>query len=445
MVLRSTITALILVTAFHASNNSVLARAQDRFAQLYSEELPASGSTEILFQAFGWDSTVNSKEGEWYNHLKANALVLKELGITHIWYPPVSRSVAHQGYMPGDYYDLGSEEDETYYGNEKELKDSLARFRSLGIQTVADVVVNHRTASHQEDGVWNVFHHKSGKMMWKKWALAKDDYKGTGAADTGDNFTPAPDIDHTNEVVRHDITKWLKWMKNEIGFDGWRFDFVKGYSGNYVAEYVNRSEVNFAIGEFWSSMGYQSQSILNPNQDPHRQKIVDWVDETRGIARAFDFTTKGILQEAVSRREYWRLKAEDGRQSGVMGWWPGKAVTFIDNHDTGSKQSHWPFPAENILEGYAYILTHPGTPTIFYEHYFEWGSNVRHKIQELAQLRVTHNVHKTSELTILEARQGFYLAEVGNKLLVQLGDEPYCEKEGWELAVSGQGYFVSIR
>ena len=60
MVLRSIITALILVTAFHASSNSVLARAQDRFAKVYSEELPASGSTEILFQAFGWDSTVNT-------------------------------------------------------------------------------------------------------------------------------------------------------------------------------------------------------------------------------------------------------------------------------------------------------------------------------------------------------------------------------------------------
>ena len=30
-------------------------------------------------------------------------------------------------------------------------------------------------------------------------------------------------------------------------------------------------------------------------------------DSTGGTAGAFDFTTKGILQEAVQRREYWRL------------------------------------------------------------------------------------------------------------------------------------------
>ena len=30
----------------------------------------------------------------------------------------------------------------------------------------------------------------------------------------------------------------------------------------------------------------------------------------------------------------------------MLGWWPSRAVTFIDNHDTGSTQAHWPFPAQ---------------------------------------------------------------------------------------------------
>jgi len=29
--------------------------------------------------------------------------------------------------------------------------------------------------------------------------------------------------------VRKDITAWMKWLRNNVGFDGWRFDFVKGY------------------------------------------------------------------------------------------------------------------------------------------------------------------------------------------------------------------------
>lgn len=39
----------------------------------------------------------------------------------------------------------------------------------------------------------------------------------------------APNIDHTQEFVRQDIIKWLKLLRS-IGFDGFRFDFVKGYS-----------------------------------------------------------------------------------------------------------------------------------------------------------------------------------------------------------------------
>lgn len=32
---------------------------------------------------------------------------------------------------------------------------------------------------------------------------------------------------------------------------------------------------------------------------------MNWVDSTGGTSAAFDFTTKGILQEAVGRQEYW--------------------------------------------------------------------------------------------------------------------------------------------
>lgn len=36
-------------------------------------------------------------------------------------------------------------------------------------------------------------------------------------------------------AVREDIKEWLKWLRNSIGFDGWRFDFVKGYSARRAA------------------------------------------------------------------------------------------------------------------------------------------------------------------------------------------------------------------
>ena len=54
----------------------------------------------------------------------------------------------------------------------------------------------------------------------------------------------------------------------------------------------------------------------------------------------------GILQEAMGRGEYWRLVDGQGRPPGLMGMWPSRAVTFIENHDTGqspwSKLVSWP-------------------------------------------------------------------------------------------------------
>lgn len=45
----------------------------------------------------------------------------------------------------------------------------------------------------------------------------------------------------------------------------------------------------------------------------------------------------------MQRNEFWRLKDHDGKPPGVMGWWPSRTTTFIENHDTGSTQVPLPF------------------------------------------------------------------------------------------------------
>ena len=38
----------------------------------------------------------------------------------------------------------------------------------------------------------------------------------------------------------------------------------------------------------------------------------------------------------MGRGEYWRLVDSQGRPPGLLGMWPSRAVTFIENHDTGT-------------------------------------------------------------------------------------------------------------
>lgn len=69
-----------------------------------------------------------------------------------------------------------------------------------------------------------------------------------------------------------DIKQWLSWLRSEIGFDGWRFDFVKGYPGRHVMEYIEASGPMTAVGEFWDDCAY-TDSKLEYNQ-VHQGAIV---------------------------------------------------------------------------------------------------------------------------------------------------------------------------
>ncbi len=79
-----------------------------------------------------------------------------------------------------------------------------------------------------EAGRWNKY---GGRLPWDTSAICCNNavFGGTGNHKTGEDYVAAPNIDHTQDFVRKDIIKWLKLLRS-IGFDGFRFDFVKGYS-----------------------------------------------------------------------------------------------------------------------------------------------------------------------------------------------------------------------
>ncbi len=126
-----------------------------------------------------------------------------------------------------------------------------------------------------------------------------------------------------------------------MGFDGVRLDFVKGFAGSHVRDYMEAASPDFAVGEYWDALAYGWDGAPEHNQDAHRQRTVDWINAAGGLATAFDITTKGVLMAATERCEYGRLRDARGKPPGLLGFWPSRAVTFVENHDTGSTQGHW--------------------------------------------------------------------------------------------------------
>ncbi|CAI9285104.1 unnamed protein product [Lactuca saligna] len=180
---------------------------------------PGTGTgREIVFQGFNWESC----RKKWYMDLAPKAADLSRCGITAVWLPPPTESVAPQGYMPSDLYNLNSA-----YGTQEELKHCIEEMHHHHLLALGDVVLNHRCAHKQsENGVWNIF---GGKLPWGPEAIVCDDpnFQGRGNPSSGDIFHAAPNIDHSQDFVRNDVKQWLNWLRNNIGYDGWRLDFVR--------------------------------------------------------------------------------------------------------------------------------------------------------------------------------------------------------------------------
>jgi alpha-amylase len=98
-----------------------------------------------------------------------------------------------------------------------------------------------------------------------------------------------------------------------------------------------------------------------------------------------------------------------------------------------------------VAAGYAYILTHPGLPSVFWDHYFMWGQDLHDRIQALIRLRHDLGINRASALTILKADNDRYAAQVDDKLVISLGGPGWEPGAGWSLKYHGESYAIWLK
>ena len=316
----------------------------------------------VMMEGFYWNCP-----GPWYPTMQSEASALANMaggyGINRIWFPPPQKSQSggySMGYDPYDYYDLGQLNQEgttaTHFGTQAQLKSAIAAFKALNISCIGDMVLNHRAGGQSENNGYtgtstytDFSGVASGKCLWHWGNFHPNscEYSDEGT------FGGYPDIYYGScASSQSDIQTWMQWLENanNAGFDGWRYDYVKGYHPWVVQDMNNATSPTFSVGEYWDS----SDNINN------------WVN-TVGNSSAFDFPLYYTMQAFCNDTSGGGnlatiLNTEDCYASRN----PFKAVTFCANHDTDQI-------VNDKMIAYAIILTYQGYPCIFWEDYFNYG------------------------------------------------------------------------
>lgn len=322
----------------------------------------------VILQGFNWTSF---NHGSWNKHLQQNIKGFKAKGIDKIWLPPLSKSHSSEGYFPDDHYNFNSA-----YGSSEDLWRLIDECNENEVDAIADVIS------------WTCL---------PSFCREKFNFDGK--------------IVSNDDKWEH-LCNWTHYL-SEKGVNGFRLDMAGIVPFDFVSHMPDNS---FIVGEIWGDMNYNNSELIY-NQDAHRQQIVDYIDNTRGLCHAFDFTTKGILQEALNSGEYWRLIDCSGQPYGVVGWYPQKSVTFIDNHDTQG-QHMWPF-GNKLVQGYAYILFHKGVSCIYYDHLCD---EVYELIQICKDIGDAYPIIHEANNERYVCQRGCYFIEIGHFKNCELGE-----------------------
>ena len=389
----------------------------------------------VMLQGFYWDSYKATK----WNTLAENA---QELGqyFDVVWVPNSGSvdaygSAESMGYMP--VYWL---KHNTCFGTENQLREMISTFHSHNTSVLMDMVINHKSGKSGWIDLANesVTGPVTGEEYSVSWTLADicstDEcagagYSPTGAPDEGEDFDGSRDLDHTSANVQKNVKTYQKYLMDELGYDGFRYDMCKGYAGYYVGLYNQASEPTFSVGEYW---------------DGNPETLRWWLNSTKQDDRiqtaVFDFALKYPMQSAFAAGN-WSALNDKGLAADKS--YQRYSVTFVDNHDTG-QNTNYDCLKTNIMPANAFILAMPGTPCIFYKHYLTYTEEINNCIKA----RRAAGVHNQSDILTQEESSGGYILETegtrGN-LYLQVGGAVYNgTPAGYTLVQGGDGYNLYI-
>lgn len=389
----------------------------------------------VMLQGFSWDSYDYSQ----WTVLEKQADDMKGF-IDLVWLPQSGKCIETtqvMGYKPYYYFNQNSS-----FGTEAELRSLIAKFKANGIGAIADVVVNHRNTNG-----WYTFPAETYKGVTYQMLstdICKNDDGGSTATqakkdgvslsnnnDEGTDFGGCRDIDHKSENVQKIIKAYLKFLKEDIGYTGFRYDMVKGFSGTHVADYNDATGVEFSVGEYWDG----------------NQSIINWINKTNKKSAAFDFQFRYNVRDAVGVKDnkivsspnWSKLKSDYNLMHDPT--YRQYAITFVENHDMQYRSKNEPLDPlkRDTLAANAYMLAMPGTPCVFQPHWRAYKQEIKSMIEARKLAGITNMSNYTNKM----AQTACFANETtGNKakLIVVVGNNTKAYTPGTDYAQILEGY-----
>ena len=383
---------------------------------MFAQGWPANYSG-VMLQGFSWDSYDYSQ----WTVLEKQADDMKGF-IDLVWLPQSGKCIETtqvMGYKPYYYFNQNSS-----FGTEAELRSLIAKFKANGIGAIADVVVNHRNT----DG-WYTFPaetYKGVTYQMQSTDICKNDDEGATSTqatkdgvslsqnyDEGTDFGGCRDIDHKSANVQKIIKAYLKFLKEDIGYTGFRYDMVKGFSGTHVADYNDATGVKFSVGEYWDG----------------NETIINWINSTNKKSAAFDFQFRYNVRDAigvkdnkiVSAQNWSKLKSDYNLMHDAT--YRQYAITFVENHDMQYRSKDEPLDPlkRDTLAANAYMLAMPGTPCVFQPHWRAYKQEIKSMIEARKLAGITNMSNYTNKMAQTSC---FANETTGNKakLIVVVGN-----------------------
>lgn len=369
----------------------------------------------VIMQAFYWDCPKHeSKEFQWWNFVSGKVQELSNVGFTALWLPPATKGAnlsgsMSMGYDPYDFYDLGEFDQKgsvpTWFGTRTELEGLIKTAHDNHMQVYADMVLNHTNGADEEE-----VNPLDGKKRWTKYNPASEKFSRDWSCyhpsnfERWDNeaFAGMPDLCHRNPDVYKSLMEYARWLIEDIGFDGFRYDFVKGYGTWLIYAILERLYVKngnknyspFAVGEYWSDDATVIKWLREVNNyldNPISAFDFDLRYRLKALCHQYGFSLTTLLQKGTLLVE------------GLAQW----AVTFVENHDVVRDD---PIIDDKIL-AYAYILTHEGYPCVFWQDYYNWKLAREGESSGIAALVRVHKDFAGGGTTVLYCDDDLYIMQ----------------------------------